>query len=417
MAGVFLLALMVRLVGVLATPGSNYHNTDLEIYRLGGALIREGINPYLWEEGIETREALRQSTVSEWLRADQPTWDYFVSSNLPFNILVYGAIDGISSHPLWYRTVFAVADSVVSVLILCFVLLHWPVRSLKAGVGFALAIGALSPLFLVWGVQWPEDKGIQILLMLVAMLALKSKERRLWLLLSPCALGLSVAFKGLGIFLLPWGVFKVWQGSRERVKDLFVFALLFTAFSAVWALPFLPEVLDMVRSRLANNVIEAPGHASIWAWISSVLPRAWLWLRYLLIGALCGLTGWGLKRRAVDVELASITFLLVFVDVLLTQGSLDRMNIGLILSLLVMGQYSGASRLLLTVAYSAIGLFAAMAALANSPIGFRRFVDDFVYQGTETHAGIFVMIYILIFVTLLAKQALTPKPLGTEPLN
>jgi hypothetical protein len=187
------------LVIVYVTPGTD-KSIDLCIYIDSGQLVSNGINPYDFNDGKELRNLLRTDNVAydEWVSRTQEKWDTYACSNLPLSLLYYGAIDYFfTGDALAYRIVFSFADALLSSLIVLFLIRY---SGLKAGLfnlTFISLIGIFTPILLLWGSVIPEDKGIQILLMLLA--AIFSKEKNI--LLSAIFLGFSVAFKGLGVFI------------------------------------------------------------------------------------------------------------------------------------------------------------------------------------------------------------------------
>ena len=145
-----------------------------------------------------------------------------------------------------YRVVFAVQDSLCSVLIFLFVLFHWPLNRLprcehassRARGQFwphllsdkwalyvpGALLGSLSLPFLYWGTVIPEDKGFEIFLMVGASLCCLSRKAWIRVHLGPAILGLSVAFKGLGVFLAPWYLYRLWNMSERKDRDSFFFS-------------------------------------------------------------------------------------------------------------------------------------------------------------------------------------------------
>ena len=202
LVGTFALALVLRLAIIAASPRVNDNNTDLEIYRAGGALVHAGINPYDPRDGVDLRARMRADTISPTFKLTQAFWDYAAQANLPFNLLVFGAIDSVSHSALAYRTAFAIADSLFAALAMAFVLSHWRASAIEALIS-GLALGACSLVMLQWGTHSPQDKGLEIVLMAGALLLTMSPNRVNRVVLGALVLGLSVAFKAVGVLLLP----------------------------------------------------------------------------------------------------------------------------------------------------------------------------------------------------------------------
>jgi hypothetical protein len=121
---VFAISLILRFGIIALTPGAGRY-IDIDIYRCSGALVKSGVNPWDFSACPEIREKLRENSEVEWVKESQDRWNFYVSGNLPLNLLYFAGIDLVSHSSLWYRIVFAVQDSLCSVLIFIFVLFHW----------------------------------------------------------------------------------------------------------------------------------------------------------------------------------------------------------------------------------------------------------------------------------------------------
>lgn len=66
----FVVALGLRLGIIAASPRVNYYNTDLEIYRAGGALVHARVNPYDPRDAMDLR-AQREQSMSPTFRFNQ----------------------------------------------------------------------------------------------------------------------------------------------------------------------------------------------------------------------------------------------------------------------------------------------------------------------------------------------------------
>ncbi len=129
-----------------------------------------------------------------------------------------------------------------------------------------LGAAALSPTLLLWGSIVPEDKGLQTLFMLSAVWLAKDEK---WIL-SSVLLGISVAYKGLGVFISPVCLFfilgqpeNIFRLNSSQFKKGIIYILLSVFFAAIWFLPYMPDVLHMMQGRLSSNFDVEPAHGSI----------------------------------------------------------------------------------------------------------------------------------------------------------
>lgn len=336
----FLVALIVRLYIVYSSV-SHTEYIDLNIYRDGGQLINNGINPYDYKDGVEIRNQLRLDKFSftSWVSETQERWDFYASGNLPLSLYFYAFIDKVSGgSALVYRLFFALTDSILSALIALMLITYGNFKKSTFNLFFILGLGALSPCLILWGTVVPEDKGMQILLMLLAIYYAKEKN---WML-SSILLGFSIAFKGLGVFVLPICLFFIAEEPKNILKIKWPIIkkslqyLVLTFISAmVWVFPFVVDIYAMTKKRMAMNMGSEviPEHGSIWKLLMDFSPNNWGIMKDGIIVFLLLLWGWGLLRGKVNLIGFSLFILVFFVDILLVAGSMDRMNIGLIVSI------------------------------------------------------------------------------------
>jgi hypothetical protein len=371
---VFVVAFTVRGLAIKLTPRGDYY-TDLEIYRASGDLILNGVNPYDFSDKVAIRSALRQQAHSPYVRDDQARWDYYTSGNLPMNLLFFAGVSGISDTPRFHRYTYAFFDSVLSVIVVWFVIRYWsqkpsalstmleshgtsPDRALLAERLVAgLLLAGVSPVLLNAGVAHPEDKGIEVLLVLAVIACWLSRNYHRWYWGGAVFLGLSIAFKGLGIFLAPMFVGRLLASpSRAWLKAL-GFALVVVFVAIVWIPPFWPGVADMVKHRLVLASAESPQHASIWVLPSLYLPSLWNYLRFVAVFLVAGVALWGYLSKRIGVDLLCATLLLDFVVVWLINGGMDRQSIGIVPALLVLGTVSVNAAILCMTPYLIIAGF------------------------------------------------------------
>jgi hypothetical protein len=368
----FGLALAVRVALILASPRVNYQNTDFEIYREGGRLVSAGINPYDPGDGVRLRQTLREQSVSPTLRitgdlrmTPQEWWDYIVVANPPLSLLFYGAIDMVSHHPIWWRLVFAVMDSSCAALVMFVVLRHWPDAGPREAVAFGFALCAGSLVMLQWGTHSPQDKGTELLLMAGALAASLSERRRYWLFAASILVGLAVAFKILGVFLIPYGLYRIARQQRpNRLRDMAIFCGIVMAVTAATYVPYLPQAISTMTTRLANDIIVRPTHASPLIWVGSsagtLAAYSQLAQRAQVVRVIAGTVllvtlATGLMRRSISPEAATASLLVTFVTLVLLSGSLDRMNIGFVMAILLIGMLYRVARWVATALYVALG--------------------------------------------------------------
>jgi hypothetical protein len=337
---IFFLALMIRLLLILTNHTKNKF-TDLNIYRETGQLVKSGINPYNYNEEKEVRNKLRLDTIAfdHSVSDSQEGWDYYTSSNLPLSSLNYGFIDKVTnSNPVAFRIIFSFFDSLLSVLIGLFLVRYWQLKHTWLNLILVLGAAALSPTLLLWGSIVPEDKGMQTLFMLSAVWLAKDKK---WIL-SSVLLGISIAYKGLGVFISPLCLFII-LGEPENILRInisqvtrgFIYTLLSFFFAAIWFIPYLPDVLTMMQLRLASNLDVDPAHGSIWTLVYKVFPSNWIIMKNTLIVIISIMWSYTFILKKINITAISLFLLVLFVDIMLLQGSLDRMNIGIMVSMIL----------------------------------------------------------------------------------
>lgn len=341
---VFILAIGLRTGIILKTPGSDNH-IDLTIYINGGQLVAAGINPYDWSSKPEERRMLRLDSIAynPWICESQDRWDFYTSSNLPLSLLFYGAIESLArGKAIVYRLVFAFMDSILSVVVFLFVARYWSMPGTVAKWGIAILLAACSPVLLLWGAIIPEDKGVQITLMVAALYSSLSSNNAVRRYISPALLGASISFKGLGVFIAPLCAYLALGRPVTLTKEVAIGSCKYLGIALFTVLgimaPYFPEISTMMRQRLATNISESlPIHASMWRYFSLASPEIWKFIKLLFNVVFLAAIGWGARSRRIGFELVTVLVLLWFVVVNLLAGSLDRYNIALLVSILLMG--------------------------------------------------------------------------------
>ena len=386
---VFFLALIVRLLLILTNHTKNKF-TDLNIYRETGQLVKSGINPYKYTEDLEIRNKLRLDTIAydPSVSQTQESWDYYTSSNLPMSSLHYGLIDKITnSNPVAFRIIFSFFDSVLSVIVVLFLIKYWKLTSTWLNLILVLGAAALSPTLLLWGSIIPEDKGLQTLFMLLAVWLAKDKK---WIL-SSVLLGISVAYKGLGIFISPLCLFfimgqpeNIFRINSSQLKKGAIYTLLSLFFAAIWFLPYMPEVISMMLARLSSNLNVDPGHGSIWTSVYKSFPGNWVYIKSTLIIVISLIWSYAFLFKKLNIPAISLFLLVLFVDIMLLQGSLDRMNIGIMISMILF--------CFIDIKYCRILVWYTI--IASWPLYIRSLING---NPDETIDGLFTIGYLIIF--------------------
>jgi len=363
----FLAAFAIRVPVIIATPSLN-NWIDLSIYMDGADLMRHGVNPYAFNDSPALRTALRKDPIAwnEYTSTDQALWNYYAAGNPPLSLVFYRAVAAVSFKPLAYRIAFAVVDSVLAGAIALFILRFWGAEWTRFTLGSALLLGAVSPVLLKWGLLFPEDKGLEILLMLLAVYLAKSPSRIRSFYLSALVLGCSIAFKLLGAFLIPvclkYAVYERSESSDAgRTVDAWKYLLLAGSACLVWFVPFFPQVVPTMFGRFQATTGPAlPMHGSPWRFVFQLLPNGWDVVRLLAVSALTLFVGLGFWKRRLSTEATAVGLLVVFVCLLLIAGSMDRMNMALVPAVLILGCESRKWGLRLVTIYALAGSIAAV---------------------------------------------------------
>ncbi len=424
----FLAALVVRVALIVATPQGN-SILDLCIYIDSGQLVSHGVNPYNFNDNPVLRQQLRQDSFAftPFTCSTQDKWDYFASSNLPLALLTFGVIDTISSSYFFYRFVFAFLDSLLSILILYFVIQKIPLRSSFRGLNatqlkwiIGIGLGALNPVILLNGTIIAEHKGTAILLLLAALVTAQSPKVSVKNYLSPVLLGLSIAFIGLGVFLFPlclwyacWEEKWVWSRKTTGAALRYIGIVILTAL--ICFLPFLPELFEMMWLRIAGSMglvnhtnqnwypyFSAPYHSSAWRIVYMGWPEGWKIIKngYLILFVIVNI--YGVWQRKYDMRMLSANLLLLFLGVFLLDGSLDRINMALLPALLLVGQSQGKKILPLILLYWIGGALDILVAflLQVNPIWETLYLSEF-----KIFESVFVLAFLIFYLILLAKIA------------
>lgn len=333
--------LLARLAIIGLTPSS--YPVDLAIYAATGQLVSNGVNPYDATQGRAIRLRVfdyHTHTLGWKFPSSLESWNQYEASNLPLSEALFGAVYLIHPSPNALRITFALGDSAAVLLIFLVVLRRWSGSSRQLAAAVALVIG-LNPAFLLWGTIYPEDKGIQTLLLMGVLLASSTSLRppsKIKLALAGVLTAASITYKGFGIFLVP-AVVK-WARDQLGNTGAMVAAAAVTVGTALIVLPFVGAVTGMSIGRTGGNTLSAPGHSSIWVVPYQLLPMLQTVRVHLILGAIMsGVVVAQVVRRQLSLDVAGGLLVGIAAVVVLVQGSLDRMMIGIVTVIVVLGMH------------------------------------------------------------------------------
>lgn len=403
----FTLAFLLRIIVINQSKGANEH-IDLKIYRDAGQLVINGINPYDFSHNIELRNKLRldKDNYDEWLASDQHRWDSFAASNLPLATLLFGAIEYVSQSPKSYRLVFAFLDSLLAVVIFAFVTKKWSFTSSGTSrnktsaryVSWAtgLLLGVFCPILLLWGAKIPEPKGTCILLILSAVYFSDSPKKVYSMFVSPLLLGFSVAFMGLGIFIVPACLVNIY--IRNNFKAVIAYSTIAFLACIAWLIPFMPSLLTMMAER---SSISSPQFGSMWLPVYNYAPSGWLTIKNIFSLIFIVINLIGLIRGRLNLIVLSASLIFFFTCIHLTSGSLDRMNIALLTSIILIG-------------YAKFTRFAVL--LSSLYLIYGAFILFLSFKGTvrQDFDGLFVLAFTVIYSAFLIIQSFGSHPTKSE---
>jgi hypothetical protein len=404
---VFVVSLSIRYLITVLTPEQNAW-IDLSIYIDGGQLVAHGVNPYDFNDEPLLRDSLRTDSIAfnYYVAESQDRWNFYAGSNLPLTLLYFGAIELIAQgDPFIYRVVFAVMDSILSVVLTMFILNYW-VTSEKNKFLVAIGLGVLSPILLSAGTFLPEDKGVQILLMVGALYFSKKKQ----FFLATLLLGWSVAYKGLGVFIAPFCLYQyLGEIKRSEIFSPIVLkrAVLFTLAALVFALqPFiiyLSDISDMMKLRLSQNlVLEVAQHSSIWVFTHVLFPKSWMDVRFLFSLFFISINLIGILRGKLGPNIVTASLLIWFTVIMMLSGSVDRLNMAMAVTLVLLGVTHTKGSIFLTMYY----VFAGVMSLAYVAMIFQGKYALPAGFGTDTIASPFCLGFVLMYTGILAYYAL-----------
>lgn len=352
---IFLAALLVRVGVVIFSPFTNLF-VDIGSDQDMGQLIANGINSYNFNDGVALRSQFRldERAYNFFSAKSQANWNYHAGGHLPFFELLMGYTELLYPSLYTYRFVFAWVDSLVCVGVLLIVSRHWVLPSYGyfrqkmglVGLGnahlmvlVAVAISVISPIFIRSGTLIPNFKGTLTFLMLAAVFFSYQTAYRQRVVLSAVFLGFSVAFMAMGFLAIPLIARNLYQRAASRSQFFFDFALysLFALVSCfVWFLPFYEYILPMIQNRLGHGTT-LPIHGSIWRFANLLTPQYWQTVKSVVVGLFIVVHLVGIWRKKLSLEVITASLFFLFLQLLTTDGSMDRLNIALMMCICLYG--------------------------------------------------------------------------------
>jgi hypothetical protein len=294
---------------------------------------------------------LRVENPHEWVR-DKSRWNYYMSANFPLTSLYLGHKIHIGDVAQFHRLFYALVDSMAAFLVFLTCWRFWPRNRSDHAVGpgattdgeaerryySAMLLGPVCPVFLLWGTLYSEDKGMQTLLMVGALLCLLLARTKFVEVVGAILLGMSVAFKALGFFLAPIYL-KVLKQRHGSVVPAIVALLIALAVVVASFAPFSTHFANVMVGRLHAGAGAGGGaHHSPWLAVHAILPVFYTdMLRYATVAVSLALLGWAYFRDRLDPFAFWGSTLFVFSVVFIASGGLDRMGIAVLVSICMIG--------------------------------------------------------------------------------
>ena len=358
----FGLGLLVRVALVAITPMGNRF-FDICLTMESGTVISHGIRIYDPNDQPALRAQLRTDDYAYMppVVSVPADWNFHTATHLPLSLLLYGVFDVWWHTPLGFRLSFTVLDTLLGCFVYWWLWLMLPMRLkeapadwlayLRRGLAgrtvefYVLGLVILSPVLLKAGTVIMETKGTCSLLMVASLCFFHQKSPRLRLLVSPALLGMSIAFLGVGAFLAPyfagWLLLRQprlrpsvgWPSARD-IGELAQFGAIAALFAGVWFIPFVPDIILMVKARLAFST-KYLLFASPWKPVMALLPTHWVLVKQVFSAVFLTTVGIGFLRGRLSINLVTASLFIFFLTVSVTDGSMDRVYMGLLLAMLL----------------------------------------------------------------------------------
>jgi len=415
---IFLAALGIRLCIILFSPFTNLF-VDIGMYQDMGQLVINGANPYDFNNETALRAILRtdERAYVASTSATQTHWNYNTSSQLPFFELFMGWIELLYPHLYTYRLIFAWIDSLTCLCVLLIVTQNWvkPISYFfgkKIGLTnlsinhfliiTAVAISVVSPIFLRSGTLIPNIKGNLTFLILAAVFLSYQRLNRERIWLSAIFLGLSVSFMALGIFVVPLILRNLYSKSVNHRAffidaSLYITIALFSCF--FWFIPFYEGLLHMIQYRLKAGTT-VPLHGSIWRFVAASTPAFWQTIKTgaIILFVLVHLVG--IWRKKLSLEIITASLFLLFVQLLTTDGSMDRLNISLMVCVCLYGFTQQCAHSVLVPLYVLGGALSVSVSLAVGAFEKIAGYQPFEYSLTDS---VFNALFLIVYLFLIAR--------------
>ncbi len=411
---VFVVSFFVRIVCINYTPQSNSFS-DISCLVNGGQMISHGINPYDFDENTGLRQALREddTAYNAWLCSTQELWNYHSANNLPFNLIFNGFLDYFFDGNVYYfRYAYAFLDSCIGFLtaLFFFQLLRLPLTWVSTL--FVALVGGLSPSLLLNGTLIPEDKGFQILLILLALWF--SISRRFFL--ACLFLSFSIGFKAIGAVVAPICLlyyvlsldgFQKIEDWKRVVAELFsrpvnlkktvLYTLVTLGLFLAIYLPYASDFSRIMSQRLLYDIDNNPNHASLWLIFFNLFPEDWQTIRTVALSVTSVVLVALFLSNLIPVDIFLISLLVLFLCGALVTGSLDRTNMAMQPAILFMALRWRKESMLLGWYYAVGG------ALMFLPVAYKHFIDDTIEYAF--FSSLFVLGYCLVFYFIVCRKA------------
>ena len=352
---IFFAALFVRIGIILCSPFTNQF-VDLCMDQDMGQLIINNVNPYNFYDNVILRNQLRvdERAYTYFTGLNQENWNYHAGSQLPLLELMMGWIESLASHSFAYRAVFSWFDSLLCIYILLIANQKWktPIHFSFFGkiffkkrtpeqvlILYIVCVSVIAPILLRSGTLVASFKGSMTLFTLCAIFFSYQKSKQDYLFLSAFFLGFSTAFMAISVLALPLILHNLYYSENtnsKRISSLLAYTFISLLSCLVWFIPFYDTLFSMIQHRLEAG-INMPIHGSIWRFVSLTLPQHWqllkLWITILFV--LINLFGFWKKQLSWEILTSSIFIL--FLHLLTIDGSMDRINISLMICIILFG--------------------------------------------------------------------------------
>ncbi|MDF7818969.1 hypothetical protein P1X15_15235 [Runella sp. MFBS21] len=345
----FILSISLRVLIILGSPFTNRF-VDLSMDQDMGQLLVNGINPYDFNDNVAMREQFRtdQRAYTPFTASEQQMWNYHAGSQLPLVELMMGWAESLSAGPYSYRLIFAWFDSLLCVYVLLTLLYLWQPTPKKLGISryvsppillYALGISVIAPIFLRSGTLVGSFKGSMTLFTLAAIFFSYSKDRSKQIYLSAFFLGFATSFMAISILAVPLILWNIYQSQRSLIANvpiLISYAAVALFSCLFWFLPFYDTLLPMIQNRVQAGVT-VPIHGSMWRFLFTLTPEYWKTIQIIFSTAFVIINIIGFIRKKLSIEAITASTFIFFLHVVTTDGSMDRINISLMLSILLWG--------------------------------------------------------------------------------